>query len=74
MPPKAKPIPHSAQTRVALESLVLSLAQTIDADAEELDLDAIVTLTQFVRSVSSLIVAQAEYTRAMHERHKGGRR
>ncbi|WP_328920275.1 hypothetical protein OG911_16625 [Streptomyces sp. NBC_00208] len=69
MPPAAKPIPVSTQTRMALESLALSLAQTIDADAEELDLDAIVTLTQFVRSVGSLIAAQADYTRAMTERH-----
>ncbi|MER6531590.1 hypothetical protein [Streptomyces sp. NPDC001508] len=61
--------PGSAQTRVALESVIRTLADSIDADSESIDLDAVVTLTRLVDPVAKLTQAQAAYTAALNQRH-----
>ncbi|WP_217134810.1 hypothetical protein [Streptomyces sp. AC558_RSS880] len=60
--------PNSAQTRMALESVVTALAESIEAD-DSIDLDAVVTLTRLVDAVAKLTQAQADYTIALNQRH-----
>jgi hypothetical protein len=54
---------------MSLESVITALAESIEADRESIDLDAVVTLSQFVKNVAALTQAQADYTTALNVRH-----
>jgi hypothetical protein len=64
-----RPLPHSARTRMALETVAVILAESIEADAETVDLDAVATLSQYVKNLAALADAQARYTEALNARH-----
>lgn len=66
----------SAQTRLALEAVIIALAESIEQDSEEIDIDDVATLTRLTEAVAKLTQAQADYTAAQNQRHaqiNGGR-
>lgn len=65
----ARSLHPSALTRMSLESVIVALAESIESDREAIDLDAVSTLSLFVKNVASLTQAQADYTSAMNVRH-----
>ncbi|MER5911926.1 hypothetical protein ABT124_15815 [Streptomyces sp. NPDC001982] len=64
-----RPTSHSARTRMSLENVIQALADSIEADGDSIDLDAVVTLSLFVKNVAALTQAQADYTTALNVRH-----
>ncbi|MGW1801511.1 hypothetical protein ACWCQN_37750 [Streptomyces sp. NPDC001984] len=64
-----RPPTHSARTRMSLENVIQALADSIEAAGNPIDLDAVVTLSMFVKNVAALTQAQADYTNALNARH-----
>ncbi|MFJ3286746.1 hypothetical protein ACIPMW_15885 [Streptomyces sp. NPDC086669] len=61
--------PNSAGTRIALESVITALAESIEQDREAIDLDDVATLTRLTEAVAKLTEAQANHMAALNQRH-----